>query len=115
MKLGYMMLLVAVGTMLVVAPSAMAADKAHGDKNVVYGVVKEVGKDSITVTVKAKKDAPAAEPKTIKITDATKVVVGDKDGTIADVKADAHVAVTLDKDGAAAKIAVMPPHEKKTK
>jgi len=119
MKLGYMMLLVAVGAMLVIAPSAMAAraekggDKGH-DKNAVYGKVTAVGADSITVAVQGKKDAPAAEPKVIITNKDTKVVIGDKDGTLADVTVGVRVAVTTTEDGkTAVKIAVMPAHEKK--
>jgi hypothetical protein len=114
MKLGYMMLLVAVGAMLVIAPSAMAGEKGKGhDKNAVYGKVTAVGADSITVAVQGKKDAPAAEPKVITTNkDTTKVFIGETPATLADVKVDARVAVTLD-GTTATKIVVMPAHEKK--
>jgi hypothetical protein len=114
MKLGYAVLMVAVGAMLMFAPAAMGADKAEKghDKNVAYGEVKTVGADSITVTVK-KKDAPAEE-KPIATNADTKVVTGargeEKEGTMADVKVGARVRVTLTEDGkTAVKIAVMPP------
>jgi hypothetical protein len=129
MKLGYMMLLVAVGAMLVIAPSAMAGEKGKGhDKNAVYGKVTAVGADSITVAVQGKKDAPAAEPKVITTTEKTTIVLAskgadgkieEKPGTMADVKVDARVAVTLAEDKTAAKVVIMPAgggkggHEKK--
>jgi hypothetical protein len=114
MKLGYMMLMVAVGAMLLFAPVAMAAgkggDKGHGDKNAVIGVVKEVKADAIVVTTKDNAE------KTIAITKDTKVVAGGKgEEKEATVKAGDRVAVTLDKDGAAAKITIIPAHEKKPK
>ena len=121
MKLGYVMLMVAVGAMLIFAPVAMAAkggDKAgHGDKNAIYGTVKSFENGSLVVTTKDKTD------KTIATNDKTTVVIGpkgDQAGTPADVKAGAHVAVTLTTDSTpekptALKIAVMPPHEKKAK
>ena len=111
MKLGYMMLLVAVGAMLVIAPSAMAAraekggDKGH-DKNAVYGKVTAVGADSITVAVQGKKDAPAAEPKVITTDEKTEVYIGETKSTLDKVTVDARVAVTLD-GTTATKIAVM--------
>jgi hypothetical protein len=120
MKLGYMMLLVAVGTMLVIAPAAMGADKAekgHGGKNMAFGEVKAVGADSITIAAKGKKDAPAEE-KIIATTKDTKVVTGakgeEKEATLADVKVGARVAVALSEDGkTAVKIAIMPAGEHK--
>ena len=123
MKLGYMMLLVAVGAMLVIAPSAMAGEKGkgHGDKNMVFGEVKAVGTDSITITPRVKKDAPVAEDKTITTNKDTKIVTGakgeEKDGTLADVKVGARVAVTLTEGTTVAtKIVVIPAggeHKKK--
>ncbi|MCX5682547.1 MAG: hypothetical protein NT049_02535 [Planctomycetota bacterium] len=117
MKLGYAVLMLAVGAMLMFAPAAMGADKAEkGHGNAVYGVVTKLDptEKPTKITVKSKTDE-----KTIDITADTKVVTGakgeEKDATLADVKVDAHVAVTLDKDGKAAKIAIMPPHEKKAK
>jgi hypothetical protein len=114
MKLGYAVLMVAVGAMLMFAPAAMAADKAEKghDKNVASGEVKAVGDDSITIAVRAGRDAPAEEKK-ISTKDA-KVVTGargeEKEGTMADVKVGARVRVTLTEDGkTAVKIAVMPP------
>ena len=126
MKLGYMMLLVAVGAMLVIAPSAMAAraekggDKGH-DKNAVYGKVTAVGADSITIAPMAKKDAPAEEKK-ITTTADTKVVIAskgadgkieEKEGAMKDVTVGASVRVMLSEKGEAAKIVIMPAHEKK--
>ncbi|MCX5654270.1 MAG: hypothetical protein NTY65_06455 [Planctomycetota bacterium] len=115
MKLGYAVLMVAVGAMLMLAPAAMAADKAEKghDKNAAYGKVKAVGAESITIATKAGKDA-AAEEKTIATNKDTKVVTGsrgeEKEGTMADVKEGASVRVTLTEDGkTAVKIAVMPP------
>jgi hypothetical protein len=114
MKLGYMMLLVAVGAMLVIVPSAMGekagkSEKGHGD--MVFGVVKSVDGKTITITVKAKKDADPAD-KTITTTDATKFVGGakgeEKPLTIADVTVGARVAVTLAEDKTAAKVVIMP-------
>jgi hypothetical protein len=126
MKLGYMMLLVAVGAMLVIAPSAMGAkaDKVHGDKNVVSGKVTKVEGAVITTAVKGQKGA-AAEEKNITTTEKTTVVhlskgadgkIEEKPGTMADVKEGVSVRVTLAEDGkTATKIAVMPAHEKKVK
>jgi hypothetical protein len=125
MKLGYMMLLVAVGAMLVIAPSAMAAkadkpaDKGHGD--MVFGVVQSVDATAktITITVKAKKDAPAGESKTINTTEKTTVVAGakgeEKEIKLGDIEKGARVAVTLAEDKTAAKIAVMPAGDRKKK
>jgi len=124
MKFGYVMLLVAVGAMLVFAPVAMAAkgggDKAgkgHSDKNAIYGTVKSFENGSLVVTTKDKTD------KTIATNDKTTVVIGpkgDQAGTLKDVAAGAHVAVTLTADSTpekstADKIVVMPPREKKAK
>ena len=115
MKLGYVVLMVAVGAMLLFAPAAMAEkagkpDKGHG--NMVFGEVKAVGENSITITVKAKKDA-TAEDKVVTTNADTKVVAGakgeEKPGTLADVKVGARVAVGLSEDGkTATKIVIMP-------
>jgi hypothetical protein len=120
MKLGYMMLLVAVGAMLVFAPVAMAAkggDKGgKGHDMGLFGKVTKVEDGSFTMEVKGKKDAPKdapAEVKTIKTTASTEVVKGEEKG--AKITVGDRVAVTLDKDGAAAKITIMPAHEKKAK
>ena len=124
MKLGYMMLLVAVGAMLVIAPSVIAADKpakAHGDKSAIYGKVAAVDTkatpNTITIKVQGKKDAPAQPDKTITVAaDATISIPGKDKPTLADVQSGDHVAVTLNADGTAAtKIVVMPPREKKAK
>jgi hypothetical protein len=127
MKLGYMMLLVAVGTMLVIAPSAMAAkaEKGHGDKNVVMGKVTAVGTpaNTITIAVQGKKDAPAAEPKVIATTKDTTVFAASKgadgkieekkvEGGVSAIEAGARVAVTIEGEKAV-KIVVMPAREKK--
>ena len=126
MKLGYMMLMVAVGAMLVIAPSVIAADrpaKAHGDKNVVYGEVKKVDGDTIIIAAKGQKGA-AAEEKTVNIKDAKVVIaskgadgkVEEKEGAKTDVKEGARVAVTTSEDGkTATKVAIMPAREKKAK
>lgn len=128
MKLGYMMLLVAVGAMLVVAPAfaekpAGKGDKGHGDKNIVFGEVTKIEGTTITIAVKGKKDAPpAATEKAITTDGSTKFVIGakgeEKDGTIADVKVGGRIFVTLAADGTTAtKVAVLPAkdgeHKKK--
>jgi hypothetical protein len=124
MKLGYMMLLVAVGAMLVIAPSAMGAgadkaEKGHGDKNAVYGKVTKIDGLLITIAVKGKKDAPAATEKIITTNSETKFFIGETAATIADVKVDARIAVTLVSADSltAGKIVIMPAggEHKKTK
>ena len=126
MKLGYMMLLVAVGAMLVIAPAALAGEKpgkGHGGKNMVYGEVKKVDGDTIIIAAKGQKGA-AAEEKTVNIKDAKVVIaskgadgkVEEKEGAKADVKEGARVAVTTSEDGkAAVKIAIMPAGDRKKK
>ena len=118
MKLGYVVLMVAVGAMLMFAPVAMAAgkggDKGHSDKNAVYGVVKSFEGGKLVVTTKDNVD------KEIATNGDTKIVIGpkgDQAGKTEDVKAGARVAVTLTADTTptAAKIMIMPPHEKKPK
>ena len=122
MKLGYMMLLVAVGAMLVIAPVAMGADAAppdkadkagkggHGDKGGVYGKVVKVEGLVITITGKDKAEkniTTNADTKFVllsKDADGKKV---EKDGTLADVKPDTIVRVKLNGE-VAAEIAVIP-------
>jgi hypothetical protein len=113
MKLGYMMLLVAVGAMLVVAPSAMAADKGGGkghDKGLFGKVTANDGKIA-TIELMAKKDAPPAEKKTVTTDADTKFVKGEKGAetpaAVGDATVDAHVMVTLDGEKVA-KVVIMP-------
>jgi hypothetical protein len=123
MKLGYMMLLVAVGAMLVIAPSAMGAkadkgDKGHGDMGKV--TAKADDGTSITITGKDK-----AEKKIIVNATDTKVKIAskgadgtkeEKDGTLADVTVGSIVAVTAEEGKPATKIVVLPAggdHKKK--
>jgi hypothetical protein len=124
MKLGYAVLMVAVGAMLMFAPAAMGAKADKGeskghDKNAVYGKVTAVDTTAktITIAVQGKKDAPAEKDKTITTNNDTKVFIGETAATIADVKEGVRVAVTLTADTTptAAKIVIMPPREKKPK
>jgi len=116
MKLGYVMLMVAVGAVLMFAPAAMGAGKTGG--SVVFGDVKAVDKAACTITVatKAQKDTPAAD-RTIKVTNMTKVVkmvkrdtggMEEKPGTLADVTEGVTVRVMLAEDGSAGSITILP-------
>ena len=125
MKLGYMMLMVAVGAMLIFAPVAMAAkggDKAgkgHGDKNAVMGAVSKVDGNKITITTKDKGDKEIITNADTKVVTASKGADGKiekKSAEMKDVIVGAHVAATLNADGTAAtEIVIMPAHEKKAK
>jgi len=118
MKLGYMMLLVAVGTMLVIAPSAMGAKGGKGHDMGLPGKVTAVTEAGVvTIELMAKKDAPAAEKKTVTTDGKTEFVKGEKGAespaTITDVTEGAHVMVKLDADGKiATKVVIMPAKKK---
>jgi len=121
MKLGYVMLMVAVGAMLVFAPVAMAAkggDKGKGHDKGLLGKVTEVTTTVATIELMAKKDAPA---KTVTTDAKTTFVKADKGAespaAIGDVTVGAHVMVTLDAPDSkiATKVVIMPAHEKKPK
>ena len=110
MKLGYMMLLVAVGAMLVIVPAAMGADAGKGDKGGVYGKVVKVEGAVITITGKDKAE------KNITTNADTKFVLLSKDadgkrvetaGKLEDVKVDTIVRVKL-KGEVAEEVAIMP-------
>ena len=110
MKLGYMMLLVAVGAMLVIAPVAMGADAGKGDKGGVYGKVVKVEGAVITITGKDKAE------KNITTNADTKFVLLSKDadgkrvetaGKLEDVKVDTIVRVKLNGE-VAAEVGIMP-------
>jgi len=108
MKLGYAVLMVAVGAMLMFAPAAMGADKTgHGFFGVVTKLDPTPPDKPTKITVKGKTDE-----KTFDIAADVKVVTGakgeEKDATLADVKVDARVAVTSEDGKTATKIAIMP-------
>jgi cation transport ATPase len=74
----------------------------------------------ITIELMAKKDAPAAEKKTVKTDGTTTFFKADKGAETkveaGDVKVGDHVMVTLDTAGTiATKVVIMPAHEKKKK
>jgi hypothetical protein len=123
MKLGYMMLLVAVGAMLVVAPFAMAAGKGgNKDKGHDMGLPGKVTlNDGATVTIElmAKKDAPAGEKKIVTAKDGPNTFFKGEKGAetpaeIKDAAVGTHVMVKLDApDGKiATKVVIMPAHKK---
>jgi len=119
MKLGYVMLMVAVGAMLVFAPVAMAAkggDKGKGhEKGGLFGKVTAVDTTAKTVTIEVKSKEPGAVAKTVTTDANTKFVKGEKgaeDATFADATEGSHVIVTLDGDKVA-KVVIMPARAKK--
>jgi len=123
MKLGYLMLLVAVGAMLLVAPVAMAADKGgKGHDKGTFGKVTAATATEVSIELMAKKDAPAAAKKTVTATGDIffKAEKGAEPAKIAitDVKVGDHVMVTLEGEKVT-KVVVMPAgggkHEKPAK
>jgi len=117
MKLGYMMLLVAVGAMLVIAPSAMGAMGVKGHDLGLPGKVTAVTEAGVvTIELMAKKDAPAAEKKTVTTDSGTKFYKGEKGAETEvqgkDVKAGDHVMVKIEGEKVT-KVVIMPAREKK--